>query len=187
MLPLETDGDAMARAVEDFRHAMQLRRAITLRVAKRVTALLRIGIFSVAFFAILLTVIIWIFTDRTQDMTAVLGTMQEQFAGMADNMDSMRTSLARIENDMAAFTIVSHEMNGMRATIAAIDDEVGRMGAQVGLIRQHVTLVGGHTVNMAQSFRLLTPAVSSIGARVAKGSEPSKTFNRVFPSPWRWP
>lgn len=177
------DTDTLAEAIDDFMRAMELRRRANLRVAKRVTAILRIGMLSVAVFAALLAGMIWTFTDRTRVMTGVLGTMYTEFAGMAENMVQMRGTLGRIDQDMAAFTSVSGDMNRMRATISAIEDEVDVMAAEVGAMRHQVGQMAGHTIHMDQSFRLLAPAVSAIGATVARGSEPVKTFNRFFPFP----
>ena len=181
MDPSKLDSETVSRALDDFFRAMELRTERNVRVAKRVTAMLRVGMVSFALVAALMTAMIWAFTDRLRAVTGVLDTMRTEFTDMADNMSVMRSTLESLERDMASFSAVAEEMTGMRATVSGMTDEMNTMTSRVATMNSEVGLITGYTANMNQSFRLLSPSVAGIGANVAHGSAPMKTFNQVFP------
>lgn len=184
MDPPNLDSETLARAMDDFFQAMALRTDRNVRVGKRVTAMLRIGMVSFALFAALMTAMIWAFTDRVRVMTDVLGTMQTQFTEMADNMTTMRSTIDGLERDMRSFSVITAEMQTMRSTVSGMKSDMNIMSDRVSVMNSEVALITGNTAQMNQSFRVLSPSVARIGAAVAHGSGPMKTFNNLFPFPW---
>ncbi len=181
MNPSELDSQAISGALDDFFRAMELRTQRNVRVGKRVTAMLRFGVVSFAALALLMAWMIWVFTDRVRVMVEVLGTMRIEFSQMADNMSSMQTIIGGLEKDMASFSVVTEEMDVMQSTVAGMRGEVEEIAALMGTLSGDVTMVNAHVSGMNQSFRLLSPAVTGIGASVDRGSAPMKTFYNLFP------
>jgi len=179
--PSDLDSQAVVRALDDFFRAMDLRTQRNVRVAKRVTAMLRVGVISFSAFALLMVAMIWVFTDRVRVMVEVLGTMRIEFGQMADNMTHMQAILGHLEKDMASFSVVTEEMHVMGSTVAGMRGDVQEIAGLMGTLSDDVTMVNGHVAGMNQSFRLLSPAVSGIGASVDRGSAPIKTFYNLFP------
>jgi hypothetical protein len=181
MSPLDTDSEAIKGALDDFFRAMDLRTDRNVRVAKRVTAMLRVGMIGMALFAGLMTWMIWVFTERAQEMTAVFSTIRGELTRMADNMTTMRHTLVDIDRDIGSFPVVTHEMGSMRVTIAAMNGDVTRLAERISRMNGNLDVITGSVSHMGQSFRLLSPAVAGIGASVAQGSKPMRTFNNLFP------
>jgi phage-related protein len=180
----EQESQLVARALDDFFQAMELRTERNVRVAKRVTGMLRIGVISAAMFAALLTGMIWAFTDRVREMTGVLGTMHTEFVRMSDNLSEMRRVISAMERDMASFTVVTGEMRLMRTTIAGMNADMATIAGRMAAMDGDVSLITGNVAGMNQSFRLLAPAVAGIGAHVEKGAAPVRGFNNLFPFSW---
>jgi hypothetical protein len=169
------------RRVGRFFRAMELRMQRNVRVGKRVTAMLRFGVVGFAALALLMAWMIWVFTDRVRVMVEVLGTMRIEFSQMAGNMSSMQTIIGGLEKDMASFSVVTEEMDVMQSTVAGMRGEVEEIAVLMGTLSGDVTMVNAHVSGMNQSFRLLRPAVTGIGASVNRGSAPMKTFYNLFP------
>jgi len=187
MNPSDADSELISRAMEDFVRAMELRTVRNVRVAKRVTAMIRFGAVGFALLGVLMGVMIWAFTDRVHLMTGVLSTMQIEFGQMSDNMAEMRRTLDRLQKDMASFTSITEEMHVTRGAVSAMNGGVQEMGAQTEAMSRDFELVTRHVGEMTQSFRLLSPSVAGIGVNVDQGSGPAKTFNRWFPFPGMLP
>ncbi len=181
MNPSELDAAAVTRALDDFFRAMDLRTARNVRVGKRVTAMLRVGVVSLVFLGLLMAGMIWAFTDRVAVMIEVLGTMRTEFSGMADNMTKMHRILGALEQDMASFSAVTDEVDVMRSTVSEMRGEVQEIAGRMAMMKGDVNLVSVHVADMNQSFRLLGPSVSGIGAKVDRGAGPMKTFYDMFP------
>ena len=184
MNPSDADSEHVARAMDDFVQAMDLRTERNDRVARRVTATLRVGVVSFALFGVLLAVMLWAFTDRVRVMIDVLGTMRTEFSQMSDNMSEMRGTLSRLERDMTSFSDVTAEMRVTRETVSAVDGAVQEMAGRTAVMSTDFDRVTAHVAQMNQSFRQLSPSVAGIGANVDQGSGPMKTFNSMFPFSW---
>lgn len=177
----DLDAQTVARALEDFFQAMDLRTERNVRVAKRVTSMLRVGMASIALFAALMAIMIWVFTDRIREITGVLATMHGEFTQMSENMSDMRSIITTMEQDMASFAVVTDQMRSMRTTISGMNDNVGLMAGRMDVMNTDVNLITTSVTHMGQSFRLLSPAVSDIGTSVGRGAAPMNTFNNFFP------
>ena len=177
----DRDSEVVAQALQEFFRAMELRTQRNVRVATRVTTILRVAMVSFVLFGFLMAGMIWVFTDRIRVVTEVLGTMRIEFSQMAKNMSEMHDTLGGLERDMVSFSVVANEMHVMRTTISAMNAEVKEMAERMGRMSGDVNLVTGHVVDMNQSFRLLSPAVTGIGANVNRGAAPMKTFDDLFP------
>jgi hypothetical protein len=143
--------------------------------------MLRIGVMSLALLGLLMAGMIWAFTDRVSVMIEVLGTMRIEFSQMAGNMTRMHRILGGLEQDMAAFSVVTDEMHVMRSTVSEMKGEVQEMAGRMAIMSGDVNLVTGNVANMNQSFRLLGPSVQGISAKVDRGAGPMKTFYDMFP------
>jgi hypothetical protein len=185
--PSNAERELLAKALDDFTEAMRLRTERNVRAAKRVTVMLRAGMLSTVLFGALLAGMLWAFTDRVRVMIDVLSTMRVEFGEMSGNMADMRATLTRIQEDMAAFAIVTNEMHLTRQTVSALNRDVGDMASRTALMSAETDLITKNVYQMNQSFRLLTPSVGRIGVSVDQGAAPAKTFNNLFPFSWMPP
>lgn len=59
-------------ATEDFRKGMEIRNSMNVRVAKRVTAILRIGMVSFGVMTLILLMMLYAFTSKMDEMIVAL-------------------------------------------------------------------------------------------------------------------
>jgi len=78
------------RATEDFIKAMDIRSATNVRVARRVTAILRIGMVSFGAVSLILLLMLYAFTSKMDEMIVALDTMNRQFSSMSGDMTLIR-------------------------------------------------------------------------------------------------
>ena len=101
-MEITADQEAHIRqATEDFHRAMEIRNAMSVRVAKRVTAILRIGMVSLGLVTIILMMMLYAFTSKMGEMIVALNTMNTEFSSMAQDMTAMKTTLYDMEHNVA--------------------------------------------------------------------------------------
>lgn len=91
----------LLEATEAFQTAMLIRNSMSVRVARRVTAILRIGMVSLGVVTIILLMMLYAFTSKMDEMILALDTMNEKFSSMAQDMTTMRTTLSGMERNIS--------------------------------------------------------------------------------------
>lgn len=177
----EKQAEDVRKAVADFKRAMELRGELNLRVARRVTSILRAGMFSFGVIAVILVGMLIAFTSRVSDMIVVLDTMRVQFSAMSADMQKMRTVVARMDQDMQSFPIVAGELNTMRSTVTEMNANMISMSDKVTGVEHKMRSITANVGQMNQSFRYLEPSVRGLGGNINSASEPMKNFNSFFP------
>jgi hypothetical protein len=123
------------QATEDFRGAMEIRNAMSVRVAKRVTAILRIGMVSLGVVTIILMMMLYAFTSKMGEMIVALNTMNTEFSSMAQDMTAVKTTLYDMEHSVAHVPAITRATAGhvtnMTRQIRSLDPAVQHMGRDV--------------------------------------------------------
>ena len=177
----ESQAEDVRQAVADFKRGMELRGELNLRVARRVTSILRAGMFSFGVISIILVGMLVAFTSRVSDMIVVLDTMREQFSNMSSDMRQMRTVIARMDQDLQTFPLVVAETDAMRTSIGQMSTKLHSMSSTMADVETQMRVITVNVDHMNQSFRLLEPAVLGLGGNINHASEPMKNFNSFFP------
>lgn len=177
----ERQAEDVRQAVADFKRAMELRGELNLRVARRVTSILRAGMFSFGVIAVILVGMLIAFTSRVSDMIVVLDTMQVQFSAMSSDMRKMRTVIARMDQDLQTFPVVTGELSTMRNSVTQMNANLMSMTEKVTGVENKMRSITANVGHMNQSFRRLEPSVRGLGGNINNASEPMKNFNSFFP------
>lgn len=177
----ENQAQGLRQAVADFKQAMELRGELNLRVARRVTSILRAGMFSFGVIAVILVGMLIAFTSRVSDMIVVLDTMRVQFSAMSSDMREMRAVIAQMDQDLQAFPAVVAELDGMRSVVGQMNTNLQSMSKKVTGVENRMQTITLNVDHMNQSFRHLEPSVLGLGGNINKASEPMKNFNSIFP------
>ena len=90
--------EQILRATDEFRKAMEIRGAMNIRVAKRVTSILRISMVSFGLVTLVLLIMLFAFTSKMDEMIVALNTMNGQFSSISKDMTKMRASVSSMEN-----------------------------------------------------------------------------------------
>ncbi|MBF0255033.1 MAG: hypothetical protein HQL47_00940 [Gammaproteobacteria bacterium] len=172
---------AIRQAAADFKRSMEIRSSLNLRVARRVTAILRIGMVSFAVVAVLLIAMIVAFTAKMGDMLVALETMNQQFTSMAGNMTQMRETMETMNTHVALLPIIASETGLMTTAVGSLEGTVGQMAQEVNVIDGGLTHITRDVGQMTGNFRVLEPTVQGIGRNINQMSRPMKMFQQMMP------
>ncbi|PCI40518.1 MAG: hypothetical protein COB46_06705 [Rhodospirillaceae bacterium] len=177
----DTQAEEVRKAVADFKKGMELRGELNLRVARRVTSILRAGMFSFGIIAVILVGMLIAFTSRVSDMIVVLDTMRVQFSAMSSDMQQMNQIVDRMDKNMQSFPVISAELGTMRLNVSTMNTHLKSMSEKVKRVEYTMRGITTNVGHMNQSFRKLEPSVRGLGGNINNAAEPMKTFNSFFP------
>lgn len=177
----EKQSELLRQAVADFRRAMELRGEVNLRVARRVTSILRIGMLSFAVISVIMVGMLFAFTSRVSDMIVVLDTMQTQFHSVSADMHEMGLAVHRMDSDMQGFPAVTSEMATMRANVSALNERLASITAKMAEAQDRMQTMTRNVGLMNDSFRALAPSVEAIGGDLDHAASPMRRANAFFP------
>jgi len=181
-MEITPDQEARIRqAAEDFHSAMEIRNAMSVRVAKRVTAILRIGMVSLGLVTIILMMMLYAFTSKMGEMIVALNTMNTQFSSMAQDMTAMKTTLYNMEHNVAHVPAITRATADMTGNVGIMRGSVGSMQKTIAQLRNEVHATTGQVTNITLQIRTLDPAVQHMGRDVNRMSGPMRMFNLFNP------
>ena len=181
-MELTTDQEKMIQqAAQDFKAAMEIRGSMNVRVAKRVTAILRIGMVSFGVVTLILVFMLYAFTSKMADMIVVLDTMNTQFTSMSEDMKTMRVTISHMEDNISYVPAITQATIGISNTVGDMRGEIGVMEDTVSSLNNGVYGITSNVSNMNLQLRSLDPAVQHIGRDVYRMSGPMRLFNDFNP------
>ena len=173
--------ERIQRAINDFSVAMEIRSSSSVRVAKRVTAILRIGMVSFGIVTLILLLMLYAFTSKMDEMITALNTMNVQFSSMSADMTKMRTTLYSMELNISYVPAITLSTSDIRNTIGEMRGEVDVMKGTIADLNHEIYGITNQVNNMTWQMSLLDPAVQHIGRDVNRMSGPMRTFNIFNP------
>ncbi|MBF0399345.1 MAG: hypothetical protein HQL90_01105 [Magnetococcales bacterium] len=175
--------EALRQSVTHFRDAMNVRSRLNLRVAIRVTAILRVGMISLGVVAIIFLFLLLVLTSKITYMIDVIDTMNSQFTSMSRDMGEMRTVIVQMDQYMATMPVIVQEVDAMKGTVSALNGHINDIATRMQKIDQGLTSITTHVGNMTATFRVMDGSVHGIGRDVNRISRPMKLFNNMSPLP----
>jgi hypothetical protein len=174
--------ERVLRATEDFRTAMEIRSTMSVRVARRVTAILRIGMVSFGVVTVILLLMLYAFTSKMDEMIDALSTMNVEFSSMSQDMTMMRTTLSGMERNISHVPIITRVTVDITGTISEMRTEVDNIKGTIGKLNYNVHGITSQVNNMTGQIRLIDPAVQHMGRDVNRMSGPMRLFNMFNPA-----
>lgn len=171
----------LLQATEEFRKAMALRSNMSVRVAKRVTAILRIGMVSFGVLALILLMMLYAFTSKMDEMIAALSTMNGQFSSMSKDMAKIRTTIHQMERNIAYVPAITQATGNIQLTVAGMRSEIDSMSATMTQLNKDMGSITGEMTNITWQMRSIDPAVQYMGHDVNRISGPMRLFNKLNP------
>lgn len=173
--------DRLRRATEDFRKAMEIRNSMSVRVARRVTAILRIGMVSFGVTALILLMMLYAFTSKMDEMIVALNTMNGQFSSMSKDMTTIRTTLHSMDRNISYVPIITQATRAISNTVGDMRTEVDGTNSTIASLNLEVFGITKQVGNMTWQIRSIDPAVRHIGRDVYRMSGPIRMFNQFNP------
>lgn len=166
--------DQIRRAATNFQKAMEVRSGLNLRVAVRVTYLLRIGMISLAVIAVIFLLMLWVMNSRMENVLQVMKTMNVQFISMAQNMSVMRHTIVKMNQSMISVPIIVNEIEIMKGSVLVLNQEILTISSNLNEITKNVD-------QMTITFGSLDSTVQNIAFSVNRTARPMKLFNQMMP------
>lgn len=171
----------ISQMVADFKRGMELRGNLNLRVARRVSQILRTGIVGLGVLTIILVSMLIAFNMKLVEMSAVLETMNQKFSSMSANMDRMQVVLQAMDRNVAYLPGIVKETGNIQGVVEMLRGDVHAMSERVSHLQTNMTGITGNVDQMTQTFRGLDDTVQNMGVDVNKMSGPSRMFNNMMP------
>lgn len=154
---------------------------MNVRVARRVTAILRIGMVSFGVVTLILLLMLYAFTSKMDEMIVALNTMNMQFSSMSEDMTLMKTTLYSMEHNISYVPAITRAIIDMRATVGDMRIEVDAMKRTIASLDHEVYGITNQVHGMTGQMNALDPAVQNMGRDVNRMSGPMRTFNIFNP------
>lgn len=169
------------QAMADFRYGMEIRSSLNLRVAKRVTLMLRTGIFGMGLLTLILLLMLMAFNNKLVQMSQVLDTMNQKFSAMSSDMGEMRLVLKRMDKNIMYLPGIVNETDEIANVMHIMRDDIAEITGSVNKLQTNVSDIGGDVDHMTQTFRGLDTTMQHLGVDINNMSGPSKVFNKMMP------
>jgi hypothetical protein len=174
--------ERLRQATEDFSRAMEIRNSMSVRVARRVTAILRIGMVSFGVTALILLMMLYAFTSKMDEMIVALNTMNGQFASMSKDMTMIRSTLYTMDRNISYVPGITQATRDISNTVSDMRTEVDDTNSTIANLNLEVFGITNQVGNMTWQIRAIDPAVRHIGKDVYRMSGPLRMFNLFTPS-----
>lgn len=175
--------ETLRQAVVHFKEAMDVRSRLNLRVAIRVTSILRVGMISLGVVAVIFLFLLLVLTSKITYMIDVIDTMNSQFTSMSKDMGEMRRVIVQMDQHMATMPTIVQEVDGMKGTVSSLNGHIGTIATKMQAIDKGLANITTHVGNMTATFRVMDGSVNRIGQDVNRISRPMKLFNTFSPFP----
>ena len=110
---------------------MEIRNAMSLRVAMRVTAILRIGMVSLGVVTLMLLLMLYAFTSK-------MDAMNVEFLSMPEDMSTMRTTLSDMEYNISHVSAITLATSDITGSVDGLRIEVANMNRAVNWMSNDV-------------------------------------------------
>ena len=139
-----------AQAMHDWRTAQEITQALSVRIGRRTTQIIRFTMVALVAISVIMGGLILVLTTYMQNMSAqmtsmsvYMGTMQDRFVIVAARMDTMNDTMSRINENIGI-------MPALNASVARISTHVERMTTDVALMRENLTAMVNeiHTIKI---------------------------------------
>lgn len=175
--------DLLKQAMTDFKDAVHIRNGLHIRVASRVTTLLRVGAVSLVMVAVVFLFLLWTVSSKLDMMFKVMEVMNYRFTNMAKDMAVMREIITSMDQHMASMPMIVGEVGTMQKTMAAMNPNIQQIAIQMHLIENNLGGITQAVGHMTQTFSSMDFNVQEIDKGVNRTARPMKLFNQFSPLP----
>lgn len=173
--------EQIRQATEDFKKAMGIRNTMSIRVAKRVTAILRIGMVSFGVVTLILLLMLFAFTSKMDEMIVALDTMNGQFTTMSENMTMIKSTMNSMQRNIGHVPVITQATVSISSSVAGMRAEVDGMKENIASLNREVYVITNQVGNMNGQIRSIDPAVQYMSRDVNRMSGPMRLFNKFNP------
>lgn len=172
-----SDDEVIVDIQRRFNRILEQRSEMHLRVAKRVTAIIRVGIFSVGAVALGYAVLLYELMGHFDSTATILATMNKSFGVMTQDMGRVRQSIASMNQSVSVMPAIVQHVETISSSVDTMNQDVGRLYGEVGSLDGHMIGVAINVNRMNHTFGGMNHTVLGIGREVDTMSGPMKVYN----------
>jgi methyl-accepting chemotaxis protein len=169
------------QAVADFKRGMDIRSSLNLRIAKRITWILRTGSVSMGVITVIMVFALMAFNNKLVEMNNVLDTMNQKFGSMSADMGKIQIVLKQMDRNVTYLPDIVDETSAMKDMMQVMRADIGAVSGSVANLQGTLTGITENVDHMTHTFRGLDHTMRYIDADLNKISGPSRMFNKTMP------
>jgi len=171
----------MRQALEHFNVAMGQRTEMHLRVAKRVTYILRGLSIGVGVILLVVFFLLRALSSHNQDLIHTVDTMNINMASMTVDMGQMRQVMRSMDEYVATMKIINQEIASMQGNVSSMNGSIGTLSGAMSSIDQNMSVMTQDISRMTQTFAAMEHTVRGIGNNVNQMADPMKPWGSFLP------
>ncbi|MDM8545656.1 hypothetical protein [Candidatus Venteria ishoeyi] len=172
-----SDQELICQSAEKAFHSVEIRSQMQLRLATRITAIIRVGMISIGAMSIAILFLILVLSYYLKDMIVAMEVMNNHFSSMSSDMAVMEQRIAKMEQAVVAMPDIVTNVKTMNQSVAFMTHDIHTISASMDNMQNRVNSVSNNMVTMSQTFHAMDGAVYGIGRDVNTMSDPMKGFN----------
>lgn len=178
--PQDWSDDQLAEAtLKKVNHAIELRNQMHIRVAQRVTSIIRVGMISIGGLIIAMFLLVALLLWKFQDMVNAMTTMNQHFSMMSDDMGKMREMILQMDQSMRPMPSITQNVQTMDQSVMVMNKNMDMIAAKMVNMENTMQQMQANVTRMTYTFRGMDQAVYGIGRDVNTMSQPMKDFNNL--------
>ena len=182
----QPDDDELVRdAMRRMEHAIEVRNSMHLRIANRVTSLIRVGMISLGMIALAFLSLMLILSLKLETMITAMETMNKHFRAMSDEMATMKQKIIVMDTSVQSMPLIVAKVQEMDRSVNSMTQDMAILAERMNAMNGKISTVSANVARMTDTFVSMDQAVYGIGRDVNTMSAPMKDFNgfRSF-MPW---
>ncbi|MEY3219577.1 MAG: hypothetical protein RIT27_934 [Pseudomonadota bacterium] len=172
-----SDDELAHAALQKFNHTLELRNQMHIRVAMRVTSIIRVGMISIGGLVVAMFLLVLLLLWKFQDMVGAMTTMNQHFSLMSEDMSKMREMILKMDQSMQPMPTITHRVQTMDQSVAAMNQNMDLIAAKMTNMDYTMQQMRANVMRMTTTFSGMDQAVYGIGRDVNVMSKPMKDFN----------
>ena len=164
-----------------FQRAMAYRSEMNIRVARRVTSLIRWLLFGAAAIQIVGFFLISLLSSHMNDLITTVTTMNQHMTSMTADMGVMRRTMERMESDVRAVNTITTEVGEMRGEMEGMDGHVTTIAEKLQRVNANMSVMSRDVDAMSRNLVVMQHNIGNIGGSVNRMAAPIRMFNQMNP------
>jgi len=174
-----SDDQLTTATLKKFRQALNLRTHMHIRVASRVTSIIRIGMLSIGGLVVAMFLLVLLLLWRFQHMVDAMTTMNQHFSLMSEDMTQMREVILKMDVSMQPMPLITERVQTLNQSVISMNQNMDVIADKIISMDHTMQQLRGNVARMANTFGGLDQAVYGIGHDVKVMSKPMQDFNDV--------
>ena len=177
----KAQGEQLVQAIQSLQHIIDMQQTRQQSVVRRVNLLYRISFIAITVLVLSMSVLVIVLATHLPGLTVSINKMNQHFADITDNMETMRRSMYVMQDNVDALPSIIRNIDHMHSSTRQMSKDVNAMGGHMSGINQTMQTMTLSVTDMKQSFQAMDRSVYHMRRDVDHMSAPMRMFNSINP------